>query len=155
MSDASDAFASPVVRKVGGEDVEFPRLVGTLYGQLESAVKEKMAAVDRELLDECEVVGKERFDKLRETANFKITMGHVNEALLTYEFARKALEISLKKAKHPSIGPTLDKMETADMSDLARELVGFIRPFVTTSQPSGTGSTPPSDATTPESTPAS
>lgn len=154
MSDASDAFGSPVVRSVNGEDVEFPRITGRDYGQLEGAIREKLMAVDRELLDECQITGKERFEKLRESANQPITMGHVDAALQTHEFARKALEVSLKKAKHPSPAAVIDALPVAEASDLARVLVGFLVPFDRTSQSSGTGSPQRSDATTPAPTPA-
>src|SRR4051812_24990196 len=117
MSDASEAFASPVVRKVGGQDVEFPRIVGREYGMLESALKAKLVAADEELLNDCQIVGKGRYTALRGRADEPVTLGHVNVALRTYEFARKALELSLKKAKHPSPAEVIDQMPSTDMSE--------------------------------------
>jgi hypothetical protein len=131
MSDASDAFASPVVRKVGGEDVEFPRLTLKDYGVLESAVREHMAAVTRELSDECQMVGQARFEKLREAASMPVTMSHVDALLHTERFARKALELSLARSgkKGRDAEAVIDHLDPWQAGDLARVLVGFLVPF--------------------------
>jgi hypothetical protein len=132
MSNASDAFGSPVVRKINGAEVSFPRLVGRDYGVLEDAVRAKLAAVDREVADECELSGRERFDRLRECAARPVTLADVEVALHGQEFSDKALEISLKKAGHPKPADVIDTMPAGDKTMLAQILVGFLVPFENT-----------------------
>lgn len=158
MSDASEAFASPVVLKLGGEDVSFARLTLRDYGVLEAAVREKLSAIDRELLDECAVAGKDRFEKLRETATRRVTISDVFAALETEEFARKTLLLSLKKSgvTDPKVANGhIDHLFADEASQLALMLTGLVRPLPTAAKSSGENSPPASDASSPEPTPAS
>lgn len=158
MSDASEAFASPVVLSLGGEDVSFARLNLRDYGVIESAVREKMVAVDRELLNEAEVTGKERFNALRESANHRVTVGEVFVALETEEFARKTLRLSLKKSGITDVKAAdalIDRLDGHEAGQLAKLLTGLLRPLPEPAKSSGSGSPEKSDATTQEPTPAS
>jgi hypothetical protein len=153
MSDASDAFASPVVR----DGIEWPRLTMRDYGVLEQAVREHLQAVTREMLDECEITGKERLDQLRQSLSMPVTVAHVDVALQTERFVRKALEMSLKKAGKTGADAAalIDALDPYSASELARILIGFLelRPFSPANRQGGTGSPPASDATSPAPTP--
>lgn len=92
---AASAFASPVVRKVGDRDVTFKRLCMAEYGVLESTVMERKREVERAILNECQIVGKERAEALRVLEARGASYFDVASYLDTSAGTRKAIFLSL------------------------------------------------------------
>lgn len=127
---ADTAFGGPIVEHVPGiGDVSFPRLQMPEYGTLEQLVRNRKAAKDRALLDECRITGADRFVALRDDNAKEVTFAKVDEYLRTKEGIERAIKMSLAKAGKTDAEATdvLGRLQPVEASDLARELAGFIR----------------------------
>ena len=116
---ASSAFGTPVVRRVGDKDVTFPLLTMREYGQLESTVKQKRRDVERALLDELQVAGKDRLPSLRNIEMTPVLIGDVINYLNSAEGTKKALALSVGEEVAGEVLKSLPFIE-------AKNLVGEI-----------------------------
>lgn len=155
---AENAFASPVVRKVAGEDVEFARLTMQDYGTLEAAVRTRRVEVVRAVMDELEgLSAKERLDALRGEASLPVTMWDVDRHIGTAAGAREALKLSLKRAKHPSPESVLNAVSITEAYEIAGLALGLLKekePDPPAGGSTGKATPPSSDGSTPDATPA-
>jgi hypothetical protein len=125
---ASSAFASPLVRSVGGRDVEFSKLTMQDYGCLESAVRSKRVEIIKAVLEESEGVSpKDRLDAVRAEASRPVTMWDVDHYIGTAEGAQKALELSLRRAKHPDPKSVLGDLNIVDAYGIAGLALGILK----------------------------
>jgi hypothetical protein len=157
---ADSAFASPLVRKVGGEDVEFARLTMQDYGALEGAVRSRRLELARAVMEDVEGVSpKDRLDALRQEAGLPVLLRDVLLYICTADGARRACEMSLKRAGNKEFKAVLDRMDIMLAADVAGITLGLIddpeaKPDPTAGGATGKPTPPCSDGSTPESTPA-
>lgn len=119
---AASAFGCAVVRKVGGKDVSFPLLTMKEYGHLETAVKEKRRAVERALLDDLQIAGKDRLPSLRYVEMAPVLIADVINYLNSTEGTRKALSLSAGEAVANEVMVSLPFI---DANNLVGEIAGL------------------------------
>lgn len=147
---AASAFAAPIVREVGGKEVTFPLLTMKEYGQLEEAVKEKRRKVERALLDECNIGGKDRLPALRQMEMAPVLIGDVINYLNSVEGTRKALVLSAGSDVADEVMKTLPFI---DANDLVGQIAGLGEVPPDPQKAGGTGLPTPPASEQPASSP--
>ena len=141
---AAKTFGSPIIVPVDGEDVSFPRLLSPDYGTLETQVRVNNKAKLRQQLDECKIIGADRFMAIRGAETLEIDPGDVSNYAITYDGARRALGISLAKSGKTTeqAGVVIGKLSHPFASRLARVLLDFLpedRLYLDKSEPPAEG----------------
>lgn len=141
---ADDTFGAPVVEKIDGRDIEFPRLYMDFYGTLEAAVRTNRTSVIQAACDESAVTGKDRVAFVRDAAMQPVMVEDVDLYLCSEAGARRTIEKSLETANvaREERKEIIGKLTAPEATFLARRIVGFLR----TAQPGDDAEQPFADA---------
>lgn len=123
----SEVLGTPVSVNVDGETIEFPRLRMSDYARLEGEMRGHRHAVNRELLDECQITGNERYVHLRDAEGQPVTLAHMRAYLQLAAGSKSALTMSLKRAGKTDreAADTIEKLDMLSAHQIASVVVGF------------------------------
>jgi len=125
---AEDTYAAPVSFKVGGETVEFPRLLLPDYARLEAAERTRRTAVVDAIIAAAGMEGVARATFAAQQLAAPVPMRAVEEFVDTAPGARAALRLSLKRAgkSEKEADAVIDRLTYQDAALYAGVVAGFL-----------------------------
>lgn len=143
MSNANSAFGGDITY----DGVQYPRLKMKQYGELEQQLREFRRSTLSAVLDSQRVAGKERIEAMTSAETKPISWIDVDDWLMTYDGARKAVIASMKLAGKSETEATehAENLSMLAATQIARLCLGTLEvrtqnPQQADSQPNETGS---------------
>lgn len=142
---SADVFGGPVVVKLGGEDVEFPRLLlSTGYEAVASRAKAEVTAQIAAIADASKLQGIERATFVKNNVPRFATPDLVEAYLSTKEGIEHVLRASLTKAgkSEEATVAVLGRLGFFEAQEVALQVVCFLKPRKPADGPGDAGQPP-------------